>query len=169
VNMTRDRLYWVCICLLAFPIGCSKSHQVSTSVDAGVDAEDSQAGGGRGTRTNSDEESVGAGSNGGIGGTGLSSGNGGAGQGIGGSAGEVHYDRDDFEPYDELTILSIPRPVCPETPPIEGTACADPGPSTSVYHRCGYGTSLRADCRQVYYCKSDGTWGGIRSYVSLRL
>lgn len=185
MNMTQYRLYWVCICLLAFPIGCSKSHQASTSVDAGVDAGDSQtdasgkgeldsqAGGSSGTRTNGDEGSGGSGSdeetkeggtgsNGGISGTDFSSGNGGVGQGSGGSDEDIHYDRDGFEPYDESTILPIPRPVCPETPPTEGTACTDAGTSISgipVNHQCGYGTSLRADCREVYYCTSDGTWG----------
>jgi len=173
MNMTHDRLYWVCICLSAFTIGCSKSHQASISVDAEVDAgesqadasenveSDSQAGGSEDARTNGDEkESGGSGSNGGISDTGFSSGNDRAGQGSGGSDGDVHYDRDDFEPYNEFTVLPIPRPVCPEMPPTEGTACADPGtPISNMGTVCGYGASTRTDCRQIYQCKSDGTWG----------
>jgi len=187
--MTQERLYWVCICLLAFPIGCSKSHQASTSVGAEVDAgdsqtdasengeSDSQAGGSEDARTNGDEEESGGsdsdedtkkggtGSNGGSSGIEFGSGDGTAGQRGGGSAGDVHYDRDDFEPYNEFTVLPIPRPVCPEMPPTEGTACADPGtpiPNMGTEHNslvCGYGTSPRTDCRQIYQCKSDGTWG----------
>jgi len=117
--------------------GFGKSTNSSGNGNTGSDAE-----GGKGSDIDSS----------GNGGSFSDSGSGGASQVSGGNSGTDSERLEDFEPRNENSVSSTPRPVCPETPPTDGAECSNP----DLW--CGYGTDLRADCREMYVCESDGIW-----------
>jgi hypothetical protein len=45
-----------------------------------------------------------------------------------------------------LSVSTLPRPMCPEEPPLHASDCTMPG------LRCGYGSRARVDCRKLLEC-----------------